>query len=343
MPDSNIPEHDPANGYDDEPHTAILTFREQADGRKVSRLPGGKVVLVNLPYLDMVGDGQRWRVRLRHRETFAVADPLERIFTDPHEDEEAGQDPEHAEGVAGMPSHANGAQGPAAVPAARTIGSAAPALPELGHPAEAAGPEEPRDVPFATHGPDERPERAEHTAPPDPAHVVRPGDRIAIFVDGANMDGACRAAGYFVDYGKAREFFLASGSFYAAFFYTADFTAQDPLQQRFLDYLSHSGFIIRRKPLKVIRDEETGERFIKVNLDTEIVLDMLTTADNYDVAFLFSGDSDFERVVELLRSRGKRVYVVTSRRSLSRELAYVADKPIFLIEDYEPALHRDAR
>jgi uncharacterized LabA/DUF88 family protein len=57
--------------------------------------------------------------------------------------------------------------------------------------------------------------------------------------------------------------------------------------------------------VKVIRDSETGERIIKGNLDTEIVLDMLNTVDNYGVAYLCSGDSDFERCVDLLRSRGK--------------------------------------
>lgn len=344
MPYTNTPEHDHPIHHEDEPRTAILTFREQADGRKVSRLPGGKVVLVNLPYADMVGDGQRWRVRLRHRETYAVADPLERILPGPTEAADAAHAPGRAEKAAGTTSHRNGAH---PLAAARADDPTTAALPELGDPANAAevDPAGSADVPFAEMAdPVTPPARVEPSEPPpDPASVVRPGDRIALFVDGANMDGACRAAGYFVDYGKARKFFQASGSCYAAFYYTADFSAQDPLQQRFLDYLSHAGFIIRRKPLKVIRDEETGERFVKINLDTEIVLDMLTTADNYDIAFLFSGDSDFERAVELLRSRGKRVYVVTSRRSLNRELAYVADKPIFLIEDYESVLHRDAR
>jgi hypothetical protein len=33
----------------DEPDEAVLTFHEQADGRKVARRPGGKVVLVDMP------------------------------------------------------------------------------------------------------------------------------------------------------------------------------------------------------------------------------------------------------------------------------------------------------
>ncbi len=95
--------------------------------------------------------------------------------------------------------------------------------------------------------------------------------------------------------------------------------------------------------MKVIRDQETGERVTKANVDTELILDLINTADNYDVAFLFSGDSDFERAVDLLRSRGKRVYVVGSRPTVSRELSYVSDKPIFFIEDFKAELQREDR
>jgi uncharacterized LabA/DUF88 family protein len=98
---------------------------------------------------------------------------------------------------------------------------------------------------------------------------------------------------------------------------------------------------VRKKPVKVIRDKDTGQETYKANVDTEMVLDMVNTADNYDVAFLLSGDSDFERCVDLLRSRGKRVYVMTSEGTLSRELSHVANKPIFFIEDYKPILMRE--
>ncbi|MCA1811325.1 MAG: NYN domain-containing protein [Halobacteriales archaeon] len=143
-----------------------------------------------------------------------------------------------------------------------------------------------------------------------------------------------------MDYFKVGEFLRGSGSFRAAFYYIADVTAQDGMQNRFLDFLAHSGYIVRKKPVKVIEDKATGQKVFKANVDTEMVLDMVNTADNYDVAFLLSGDSDFERCVDLLRSRGKRVYVMTSESTISRELSHVADKPIFFIEDYQDLLAR---
>src|SRR5260221_11405497 len=54
-----------------------LTFHEQADGRKVARLPGGKVVLLDIHQVDRVADGERWHVRLRHKEAFAIADAVD--------------------------------------------------------------------------------------------------------------------------------------------------------------------------------------------------------------------------------------------------------------------------
>jgi len=282
---------------------AELVFHEQADGRMVAKIAGGKAVLIDVNDLGRVKNGERWRVRLQHHETFAIASLIEPCADNPV-----------------LPS---------------TLGEAlrisAPPAPAAPAPAVPAPPEAVESV------------RPAPRTPVDPRRIVQPSDRVALFVDGANMDWACRRAGYFIDYGKAREFFQAGGIFYAGYFYIADFSGQDPQQVRFLDFLAQSGFIVRRHPVKTLHDEDTGEPILKCNLDTEIVLDMLNTVDNYDVAFLFSGDSDFERAVDLLRSRGKRVYVVSSVRQLSRELMYAADKPIFFIENYRPVLGRDGR
>lgn len=279
----------------EESEQATLLFHQQSDGRKVSRLPNGKVVLVELESLARVSDGQWWLVRLRHKENFAIATPIEQVAQ-----------PEPRPGMARVvPVH----------PASHVLPAAPPAERER--------------TAFEVQG-----------MLIEPENILRPTDRVALFVDGANMDHSCRFAGYWVDYRKARDYFVGPGNFYAGFYYTVDVTQQDPMQLRFLDFLSYSGYVIRRKAMKRITDENSGLEVYKGNLDTEIVLDMINTIDHYDVAFLLSGDSDFERAVDLLRSRGKRVYVVASRKSLARELAYVADKPVFLLEDFKDVLAR---
>ncbi|GMV22680.1 MAG: hypothetical protein AMXMBFR57_26290 [Acidimicrobiia bacterium] len=293
------------------PSEATLTFHEQADGRKVARLMGGKVVLLRREDVDKARTGEQWRVSLLHRETFSVATLVERVKSN------------LANPV--LTAALGAALSKAVVPR----GDATSAPPPAPAAATAQGRTEAKPAP----------------PPITPSRVVGMNDRVALFVDGANMDLAARLAGYFVDWRKAREFFLSHGLFYAAYYYIADYTASDAdgRQQRYLDFLAHSDFIVRRKAVKVVRDQETGERVLKANVDTELILDLVNTADNYDLAFLFSGDSDFERAVDLLRSRGKRVYVVSARAVLSRELAYVADKPIFFLEDFREVLARDDR
>jgi len=273
-----------------------LTFREQDDGRKVARLPSGKVVLVHYDHIPAVGDGETWLVRLEHHDLVAVAYPIEKMKVPAKEPLPPPKPPATVE-------------------------------PRAAKPVERAVPAPTKPAPPANR--------------PLPDMFIRPEDRIAIFVDGANMDGACRDAGYRIDYFRVGRFLRGNASFRAAYYYVADFTAQDPMQNRFLDFLAHSGYIVRKKPVKVIVDKDTGEKVFKANVDTEMVLDMVNTADNYDVAFLLSGDSDFDRCVDLLRSRGKRVYLMTSERAVSRELSHVADKPIFFIEDYRDLLERE--
>lgn len=53
---------------------------------------------------------------------------------------------------------------------------------------------------------------------------------------------------------------------------------------------------------------------------------MFNTVDNYDVAVLFSGDGDFERAIELVRGRGKEIYVVSTDGFAARELRNAAGR-----------------
>lgn len=58
---------------------ALLPFKAQDDGRRVSWLKGGKVVLVDKARVEEVGDGEWWFVRLDERDKFAIAHPIARF------------------------------------------------------------------------------------------------------------------------------------------------------------------------------------------------------------------------------------------------------------------------
>ncbi|MCL5063834.1 MAG: NYN domain-containing protein [Firmicutes bacterium] len=56
--------------------------------------------------------------------------------------------------------------------------------------------------------------------------------------------------------------------------------------------------------------------------------DWFNTADRYDVAGLLSGDGDFERAVELLRSKGKGILGMGTQGLVSPELEHACQRYI---------------
>ena len=61
--------------------------------------------------------------------------------------------------------------------------------------------------------------------------------------------------------------------------------------------------------------DASGRRRVKSNMDVELAVDMLELAPRLDHAVLFSGDSDFRRLVESVQRHGVRVSVMSSVRT----------------------------
>jgi len=61
-------------------------------------------------------------------------------------------------------------------------------------------------------------------------------------------------------------------------------------------------------------------------MDVEMTIDALHYIAKYNIAVLFSGDSDFLALVSYLRNRGKKVYIFSSKGSISEELKTGGDK-----------------
>ncbi|MGB9681179.1 MAG: NYN domain-containing protein, partial [Minisyncoccia bacterium] len=82
--------------------------------------------------------------------------------------------------------------------------------------------------------------------------------------------------------------------------------------------------------MKLIVDE-SGRKLEKANFDVEMTGDILEYKKEFDILILFSGDSDFAYLVEILHRRNKEVFVYSSRRTFSWELKIKADR-YFLLE-----------
>ena len=68
-----------------------------------------------------------------------------------------------------------------------------------------------------------------------------------------------------------------------------------------------------------------GDGKVKANLDIELVVDLMKTARNLDVAIVVSGDGDFAPAIRAVQEMGVRVEVISFRGNTSSDLIEVAD------------------
>ena len=142
-----------------------------------------------------------------------------------------------------------------------------------------------------------------------------PQERIALFIDGANLYAAARALGFDIDYRRLLQVFADKGHLVRAFYYTALVEDQEysPIRP-LVDWLDYNGYTMVTKPTKEYTDA-SGRRKIKGNMDIELAIDMMEMAKHLNHIVLFSGDGDFRRLVEAVQRKGVRVTVVSTIRS----------------------------
>src|SRR6516164_5781511 len=171
-----------------------------------------------------------------------------------------------------------------------------------------------------------------------------PGERVAMFIDGANLYAAARALGFDIDYKRLLALFTEDCHLVRAFYYTALVEDQEysPIRP-LVDWLDYNGYTMVTKPTREFTDA-MGRRRLKGNMDIELAIDMLEMAQHIDHAILFSGDGDFRRLVEAVQRKGVRVSVVSTIRSsppmVSDDLRRQADNFIEL-QDLAPNIMRN--
>jgi len=161
-------------------------------------------------------------------------------------------------------------------------------------------------------------------------------ERVAVFIDGANLYAASRSLGFDVDYKSLHAFFKTRSYVVRMFYYTAvleteDYTPLKPL----VDWLGYNGYTVVTKPAKEFTDS-TGRRRVKGNMDIELAIDMLEMAPHVNHIVLFSGDGDFRRLIEAVQRKGVRVSVISTIRTqpvlIADELRRQADQFIELAD-----------
>src|SRR5271154_1747799 len=148
-------------------------------------------------------------------------------------------------------------------------------------------------------------------------------NKIALFIDGANLYATSKTLGFDIDYKRLLKEFQSRGDLVRAFYYTAviedqEFSSIRPL----IDWLDYNGFTVVTKATKEFVDP-SGRRKVKGNMDIELAVDAMELAKHVDQIVLFSGDGDFRSLVEAVQRRGVRVTVVST---ISSQPPMIADE-----------------
>jgi uncharacterized LabA/DUF88 family protein len=142
---------------------------------------------------------------------------------------------------------------------------------------------------------------------------------VAVFVDVANIFYAAKAAGVDIDYVTLLKAATAGRDFVRAYAYTG-LDPENDNQRQFHSFLARSGYKVISKDIR-----KYGDGRVKANLDIELVVDMMKTARNLDIAVVVSGDGDFASAIRAVQEMGVRVEVISFRGNTSSDLIEVAD------------------
>lgn len=176
------------------------------------------------------------------------------------------------------------------------------------------------------------------------SHFFYPEEKMAVFIDGANLYAAAKGLAFEIDYQRLLDWMGDQSRLIRAFYYTALLEEQDysPIRP-LVDWLDYNGYTMVTKPVKEFTDQQ-GRRKIKGNMDIELAIDMMEVAPNVDHVLLFSGDGDFRRLLESVQRKGVRVTVISTIQTqpamMADELRRQADHFIDL-RDLKPFICRD--
>jgi uncharacterized LabA/DUF88 family protein len=146
------------------------------------------------------------------------------------------------------------------------------------------------------------------------------GKNVAVFVDVANIFYAAKAAGVDIDYVTLLKSAGAGRDLVRAYAYTG-LDPDNENQRNFHDFLRRHGYKVVSKDIR-----KYGDGKVKANLDIELVVDMMKTARNLDIAIVVSGDGDFAPAIRAVQEMGVRVEVISFRGNTSSDLIEVADQ-----------------
>src|SRR3989338_9370972 len=141
--------------------------------------------------------------------------------------------------------------------------------------------------------------------------------KTAVFIDAANILYSQRTLGWNIDYQKLAAYLRGETELVGLYYYTGK-VGSEQKQNAFIKKIQSFGYTVIAKEVKFIRIENAI--LPKGNLDVELALDAFRLKDMFQTLLLFSGDSDFAYLLDLLKRDTKRTFVVSTRGHIAKEL-----------------------
>ena len=160
-----------------------------------------------------------------------------------------------------------------------------------------------------------------------------------VYIDGANIFYTQKDLGWTIDWLKVKKYLCQTWDILELRYYTG-IRKNDAKMAGFLRYLNKINITSITKPLKKIKTH--GGLIFKSNFDVEMTTDILLDRTHLKEIIFFSGDSDFNYLAKKLKSLGKRITVISSRKMISWELKLTANQYIFL-EDIKKKIKKKLR
>ena len=145
--------------------------------------------------------------------------------------------------------------------------------------------------------------------------------RVGIFVDVQNIFYAAKSFNARLDFEKLLELSVGKRRLIRAIAYVVQ--SPDVDQSNFISMLQQKSYEVKRKDLR-----QRSDGSAKGDWDMGMAIDIMRFVDKLDVVVLVSGDGDFVPLVDLVKTLGPRVEVISFTYNTARDLINSADEHI---------------
>ncbi|MCZ6634563.1 MAG: NYN domain-containing protein [bacterium] len=153
---------------------------------------------------------------------------------------------------------------------------------------------------------------------PDRKHLPEDQQRVGIFVDVQNIFYAAKQFNARLDFEKLLKVSVGNRRLIRAIAYVVQSPEVD--QSGFISMLQQKSYEVRRKDLR-----QRSDGSAKGDWDMGMAIDIMGLVDKLDVVVLVSGDGDFVSLLNLVKTIGPRVEVISFVHNTARDLIQTAD------------------